>query len=90
MKTITKILIAITIGVLITFISFIMFLYLTTEISCGITVEILIDEPETYIKITEEEINMFPHLKKAVLLKTHVETPQEEFNNLLLKLNLAR
>lgn len=87
MKTITKILIAIPIEILIIFISFFIYLYLTTDMSCGINVEILNSEPETYIEITEEEINMFPHLKKAILLKTHVETPYEEFNGLYDFLN---
>ena len=87
MKTITKFLIAIPIGILIIFISFFIYLYLTTDISCGITVEILNGEPETYIEITEEEINMFPHLKKAILLKTNVETPYEEFYDLYDFLN---
>ena len=80
MKTITKILIAIPMGILITFFSFFMFLYLTIETSCGISLEKINEEPGIYVNISEEHLKKYPYLKKAILSRTYVETPLKEFN----------
>ena len=40
------------------------------------------EEPTNYVNMTDEQMNNFPHLKKAILTNKSVETTQEEISQL--------
>lgn len=49
------------------------------ELDQFIDAEILDEEPDEYINITEEQMNDFPHLKEAIQSDTYVKTPRDEY-----------
>jgi len=64
----------------------IVILLLTTWLSgCqshGIGVHKISEVPTNYVNMTEEQMNIFPHLKEAILTNKLIDASQEEMNRL--------